>query len=161
MEFIHQRDSSLKYYCHKDTGRYVAASTTDLDRDDLIEVPSSAANLYQVWDGDSWRGSALDLSQRYGKFRVLMLSSKGWGRIKIHGGKFAPEFMGAIAFMEENPGMVKILWNRIIFNLSEGEKPEPSEVTQWQKIVASTQIGIEWIGDRQDAFDITNEGKMI
>lgn len=161
MEFIHQRNSSLRYYCHKNTGKYVAASSTPIDRDDLIEVPTPAVNLYQVWDGEKWLGSALDLNERYGNFRVLMLSSAGWGRIKNYGTKFAPEFMGAIAFMDENPIMVKHLWNRIIQSLDREDIPTPQEISEWQKIVAVTQVGEKWIGSTEDAFDITESGLMI
>ena len=151
----------LKYYADRSTGRYVCTSNEPVDRDDLIEVPSIAVNKYQYWDGDSWTGSTDDLETRYGNFRIAMLSSSGWQRMKNLGGATAvPEFGTAIAFMNENPGMVKYLWNAIVEVLPD-DQPTASEVVEWRAIVTTTEIGIEWIGDRVFAFDFTDEGYMI
>lgn len=124
-------------------------------------VPVAPANKYQFWDGSQWVGSEKNLSQRYGDFRVGMLNSNGWQRIKSSGTIAAPEFMAAIAYMDDNPMMVKYLWNRIINSLGLTLKPTDAEVSEWKGIVSQIQIGIDWIGDRDAAFDFTDAGLML
>jgi hypothetical protein len=126
-----------------------------------MSVPVAPANKYQFWDGSQWVGSEKTLSQRYGDFRVAMLNSNGWQRIKATGTVAAPEFMAAIAYMDDNPMMVKYLWNRIINSLELMFKHTVSEVLEWKGIVGQIQIGIDWIGDRESAFDFTGAGLMI
>ena len=151
----------MKYYAYKDTGKPAPSSDVELSDSNLNEVPDPAVNQYQIWDGAQWTGSELTLEERYGQFRVAMLSSAGWQRIKVVIGNAIPEFMGAIAYMNDNPGMVKYLWNMIISDLSVEYRPTAQEVAQWRDIVSEIEIGIDWIGERGDAFDFTTGGLMI
>ena len=151
----------MKYYAYKDTGQPAPSSDRELSDSNLIQVSHPSVNQYQIWDGTQWTGSELTLEERYGKFRVAMLQSDGWQRIKVLAASAVPEFMGAIAYMDDNPGMVKYLWNAIINALPEALKPLPVEIEQWSKIVMAIEIGINWIGDRDDAFDFSNEGLML
>lgn len=149
----------MKYYCYADTGK--PAPSTETPQPGTIEVPLAAVNLYQVWNGNQWTGSEKTLAERYGDFRVAMLSSTGWGRIKQIVANSAPEFLATVAYMDENPGMVKYVWNQIISGLPITHKPTPEEVAEWWNIVVATEIGIEWIGDRDDAFDFDEWGIML
>ena len=166
MESFFNVSSSLNsdrvfYYCYKSSGKYAFSSDKQREDPDLIVVPQPAINSYQIWDGEKWIGSEQDLHERYGSFRVAMLNSNGWQRIKGVGGDPVLSFIGAIAFMEEAPIHVKILWNRIIEYLGDTDNPTAAEIAQWQGMVIATEVGIAWIGDRNDAFDITDEGLMI
>lgn len=161
MVFTNLDPTPLNYYAYADTLRPALSSVTELSDPNLIKVPVPADNLYQKWDGQKWTGAKVDLHDRYGSFRVAMLSSRGWQRIKSITAQDVPEFMGAIAYMDENPNMVKHIWNSCISSLPIDHKPTAAEIAQWQGMVLATEIGIAWVGDRDDAFDITDEGLMI
>ena len=151
----------MKYYAHKDSGKPAPSSDLPINNPDLIEVPHPAVNQYQTWDGQAWLGSEKTLEERYGSFRVAMLNSAGWQRIKALAASAVPEFMGAIAYMDDNPGMVKYLWNAIINNLPAEYQPTATEIADWKAIVTAIEIGIDRIGDRELSFDFTDEGMMI
>ena len=135
----------------------------EVDIPAYFEVPNAPISQFQKWDfeAEKWIGQETDLSQRYGQFRMAMLTSSGWQAIKGDANQFVPEFMGAIAYMDDNPGVVKQIWNALINLEIQKETMQQSFALEWKAIVEAVGIGIEWIGDRELAFDFDDNGFML
>lgn len=127
--------------------------------ENLIEVPTPPANIYQVWDSENqvWNGSKDDLFTRYANFRVSILNSTGWQLIRRINPPGIAEFVGAVAYMDDGQDTVKLLWNMLIPQMP----IEPSHITEWQAIVTTLQLGLTWIRDRDLAFDFDDDGLML
>lgn len=95
--------------------------------------------------------SFIDVEEKYGEFRLAMLSDPGWQRIKsLAAPQSVAELMGAMSYMDRGVNPLKIIWNLyIIDSLSEQDKPTPGEISVWNGLVNYLKIDSNWIPDEE------------
>lgn len=149
---------SFRYFVDSD-GVYAGSFELGLDvPDGLTEVGMPPASTLQRWDGQQWIGLKSTVSERYGTFRMGIFASAGWARLRSEVDlRLLTELIGAVAYFDENPGLVKFLWNASVAAMA--TPPTVQEVEQWKYIVDTSEVGPHWLSP-DEAFDFNDDGTM-